>query len=365
MDGNIKNVIMKNLFLLFLLLIFSVSCNKDFDFEDNEIKAVYFPIQYPVRTLILGEDRIDNSIDLQHAFNIGVCIGGMYANNQDWTVDYIVKPDLLNNIKASDSYANPVDLKILPSEYYTLSPEGQVKIPEGSMNGKIRVQLNDNFFNDPNSYKLCYVLPLYITDSNASSILRGEIADGVTDPNPHSTSDYLPQKTPKDFTMFAVKYINLLHGNFFMRGVQYLNGEIDKVFHEIDLERNKVVFLETSGYNEAIYNVMGQFTGNAYRSKLEFGEEKNGEGEIKISSVPGAKKITGTGRYYKSTTEFAKKYGSWLVSPETGNPIPHLTIVLDMKSDNIIPGRVYEFKDTLVFRDNGVKFETYNVEEVK
>ena len=55
------------------------SCtNESIAFDDFERQTIYMPYQYPVRTLSLGNDRIDNSLDRQHKFNMGVCVGGYY-----------------------------------------------------------------------------------------------------------------------------------------------------------------------------------------------------------------------------------------------------------------------------------------------
>ena len=64
------------------------SCtNESIAFDDFERQTIYMPYQYPVRTLSLGNDRIDNSLDRQHKFNMGVCVGGYYnSNKQDWRV---------------------------------------------------------------------------------------------------------------------------------------------------------------------------------------------------------------------------------------------------------------------------------------
>ena len=66
------------------------SCtNESIAFDDFERQTIYMPYQYPVRTLSLGNDRIDNSLDRQHKFNMGVCVGGYYnSNKQDWRGEF-------------------------------------------------------------------------------------------------------------------------------------------------------------------------------------------------------------------------------------------------------------------------------------
>jgi len=107
---------------------------------------------------------------------------------------------------------------------------------------------------------------------------------------------------------------------------------------------------------------MGQFSGSSYKSLLTFSDEVDGVGDIVVSTAPGSSKIaTGTGKYYTSSTSFAKENGSWLVDPKTGESQPHLTMTLDFSVTGILPGITYQFKDTVVFRDNGVKFENFRV----
>lgn len=358
-----KNITLVKSLIISLIVVLTSNCgNQEVDFPDYETQAVYFPIQYPIRTLVLGEDRLDNSIDLEHAFSIGVSIGGMYENGKNWTVDFEVDTTLITNVQGIDLANNLVNVKVLPENYYTISPASTMIIPIGSFSGKARVQLTNDFFNDPNACNFYYVLPLKIVDTNAPAILSGTPASGVTNPNPHVSGDYLSQQNPKDFTLFAVKYINPWHGFFFHRGEQFRNGVLNKVFHAEDLEKNTVTEIRTTGYKEALYYKMGQFTGSSYKSRLTFSDEVDGVGDIVVTTAPGSNKIaTGTGKYYTSSTAFARENGSWLVDPKTGKSQPHLTMTLDFTVTGILPGMTYQFKDTLVFRDNGVKFENFRV----
>ena len=358
-----KNILNSSLILTISVISLTTSCkNEQIEFPDYEREAVYFPIQYPVRTLILGEDRINNSIDLEHAFNVGVSIGGMYENKKDRKVDFIVDPTLLDNVLATDVLNNTIYLKQLPENYYSITPGSTITIPKGSLSGLARIQLTEAFFNDPESYKLLYVIPLRIVNSDVS-ILTGTPLESVTNPNPHIASDYKPLLTPKDFTMFAIKYINPWHGVFFHRGIQKENGLTTHVFHAEYLEYNETATIQTSGYKEALYNKMGTSRGTDFISKLTFSNDVNGIGDVTVSTAEGSTKIvTGSGKYYKSKTEFAAQNGSWLVNPQTGKTQPHLTITLNFTVTGITPEVTHQFLDTLVFRDNGVKFENYTVQ---
>ena len=59
-------------------------------FPDFDYTAVYFPLQFPMRTLSLGEEEYDNTLDKELKFHISANIGGMYENTQDWSVDFVV-----------------------------------------------------------------------------------------------------------------------------------------------------------------------------------------------------------------------------------------------------------------------------------
>ena len=121
---------MKKVFLFSVLMLLVAGCkNQDNDFMDYT-ETVYYPIQYPVRTLVLGESRIDNSIDLEHAFSVGVCVGGMYENRKNVSVDFKVDGSLLDKV---------ANVRALPTDYYSITPEGSVTILKGSFNGNIRV----------------------------------------------------------------------------------------------------------------------------------------------------------------------------------------------------------------------------------
>lgn len=345
-------------------LIFASCTNDDRVFSDYSKQAVYFPIQYPVRTIVLGEDRLDNSIDLEHAFNIGASIGGMYENKKDWNISFGLAPELMYKIDGKNSSGVQAPIKMLPANYYSIvtSADSNLVIPKGSFNGKVRINLTDAFFNDPLSVGLCYVLPLKMK-SASTEILSGVPAVSLTqnpNPNKHLSTDWKTGKRPKDYTLFAVKFINPLHGTFFHRGKQYKNGVLDKTFHAKDIEMDMTTVYTTTGLREVTMKRMGEFVAATNVSKLSFTDPVDGIGDITVSPVTGSTLgVTGTGKYYKSTTDFAKTHGLWLVDPKTGKQIPHLTVVLDYTVTGISAGNTYNFKDTLVFRDNGVKYEEF------
>ena len=156
--------------VLLFLAIFSCK-NQDWDFPDYRFSSTYFPYQTPVRTLVLGDyDEVDNTKDKNLQFSIGVAIGGMYENDRDRKVGYVLDESLTQNL-----YTSAGDTLVpLPQAYYELSPVGTMIVPKGSMQGFIDVQLNDAFLNDPKAFKNHYVVPLRLTSTETDSILSGK-----------------------------------------------------------------------------------------------------------------------------------------------------------------------------------------------
>ena len=78
------------------------SCkNGDKTFPDYDGgTAVYFPYQYPVRTIVLGDDEYDTSMDQVHQCQIMATFGGSY-NGSNGSVTVAVDESLCNNLYLS------------------------------------------------------------------------------------------------------------------------------------------------------------------------------------------------------------------------------------------------------------------------
>jgi len=364
---------MKRIFPGLLLATFMLaSCENDpIEFDNYTKQSVYFPLQYPVRTIVLGEDRIDNTIDLQKAFHIGISIGGMYENTADRIVDFKLDPSIFPDVTApvlkDTLYGRDMNninskLFILPANYYTMVPDAKVTVPKGSFNGLIRVNLTDDFFNDPNAFKLRYVLPLRITATpDGFELLSGKVsAPSIVSPRWYVTADWATGFLPKDFTLFAVKFINPWHGTFFHRGV-WKKDAVETKYHAIDISANQTAKVETIGLKKATYNRMGGNLGNAFKSLLTFSDDVNGVGDIIVSQAPGTTyTISGIGKYYKSSTAFGKENG-WTVDPLTGKIKGSLTITLNYTVQGLAGAALHQFTDTLVFQGNDVKYEEFTI----
>ena len=75
------------------------SCyNADRDFPDYEGgTTAYFAYQNPVRTLILGNDIYDNTLDNEHKCRIWSTMGGAYGG-RDAYVDVMIDESLCDNL---------------------------------------------------------------------------------------------------------------------------------------------------------------------------------------------------------------------------------------------------------------------------
>jgi hypothetical protein len=334
--------------LYFIVILFScLACqNQDFDFPDFDYNAVYFPVQYPVRSLVLGKDRIDNSMDKELKFLIGVAIGGMYENKKSWTVDYVVDETLINNLINADGDT----LKALPAEYYTLSPGNQVTIPAGKFSGFIEVQLDERFLDDPRSSTSSYVIPLRITNSDADSVLFGKPL--TNSPNRHIAADWDPNAGPKDYVLYGINYINPYHGFYLHRGVDKKYEPADNlisevVYHEKYVEKDQVVNLLTLNVQSSLALFVGNITsGKNGKSGMEL--VFNEDGDIVVKKYP-------------NSTYTVSGSGSFIIDGGAWGGAKHNAIYLNyhyLDPDGINRHEVF---DTLVFRNNGISFKENSI----
>ncbi|MFC2115924.1 DUF5627 domain-containing protein [Bacteroidota bacterium] len=331
---------MKKIYFLLSITVIAFSCsNQDIEFDDYENNAVYFPYQSPLRTLILGDEVIgDNTIDLEHAFSVGAAIGGMYENLSNREVMIELAPELADGIVANND-----TLEILPSAYYDATFD-KITIPQGRFFGKLRVNLNDAFFNDPKTIGLYYVLPLRIIDTDADSILSGQAVSLLSDPDPRVTEDWdIP---PQNYTLFGIKYINPYHGVYLLRGFS-ISSVDTLVYSERFLTDNGMVQLSTKTLDESVMSVIGgNKTGGKFSALLSFNESNKTitVSQTKASSVV----INGTGKYFTKDDPESESYTDQ----------KHRTIYLDYTYED--GGTTYQVNDSLVFIDTGVIFEEFS-----
>lgn len=347
---------MKKILIILTLFLGLIGCeNGENEFEDYDYTAGYFPYQYPMRTLVLGDDIYDNTNDNNHKFLISAAMGGVYTNDKDRVFEFELAPELCNNVLFKSSLDT---IRLMPAEYYTLSSSNKLTIPAGKVNGNIEVQLTDAFFNDPLAIKFGYVIPLRLKSSlDVDSILRGK--SNSPDADPRISENWLV--TPKDFTMFGVKFINPYHGNFLHRGkdvIKSSSGSVVKevVYREKYIEKDEVWTLKTSGRNDvditAILNGGYRSASGPLTMRLSF----NNAGDCTIKEAPGSPTlIAGSGKFIKDGAEWGGKKRNVIVLSYNYNS----EVLAETAGD--IPAGIYthEVKDTLVVRDRAVVMEVF------
>jgi hypothetical protein len=330
-----------------------VACtNQPISFPDYKLQAVYFPYQLPLRTLSLGEDRIVNTLDKAFQFDIAVSIGGMYKNSKSWTVDYVIDTGLTTKVYRTSSpqvFTNANKIKFLPAAYYTLDPVGTVTIPTGSFNGRIRVQLADQFFNDTIAITGQYVVPLKITATSADSILMGNPAK--TNPDPRIVGNWQSNQSPKYWTMFGINYVNAYHGTYLHRGrdirvVTATSFKDTVIFRNAFgyVEKDALIVLSTVGRKRVITNGVGNLVDATHSMIIDFADDKGSQGAVTIIPRPGfALAVSGSGQYFDKASSVEHWTGLIWQSMYLTYTYTDATYT-------------HTINDTLVFRDRGIKF---------
>lgn len=199
-----------------ITLAYTSCYNADKEFPDFEGgTTAYFAYQFPVRTLVLGNDIYDNTLDNAHKCRIWATMGGAYAG-RDAVVDFAVTDSLCNNLYFTDEAGNKAAAVLpMPSAYYKLLSD---KIYyNGDARGYVEVEFTDAFFNDPKAVENTYVIPLLMTRvTGIDHILTGTPREGLT-PTRANTEDW--DVLAKDYVLYCVKYMNPWQGKYIRRGL--------------------------------------------------------------------------------------------------------------------------------------------------
>lgn len=339
---------MKKILYLLSIVALLYSCkNQDMEFPDFAFQTVYFPYQTPLRSLMLGDEVIgDNSIDLEHAFSVGVSIGGMYVNKRNREITIEFAPELAANITDGSG----TTLKLLPPQYYTATFD-KLTIPAGSFFGKVRVNLTDAFFADSLTTGLCYVLPLRITDASGDSILSGNPVSTVVSPDPRNPNDWVVP--PMNYVLFGIKYINPTHGVYLLRGKRTnINNALDVVTYSTRfLTGNDMTKLTTKSLTKSYMATVGGTNKVGANAKYSMLLTFNNDTKSVIITRKSAATVlvNGTGKYFSKSDIGAEGY----------NGEKHRTIYLDYTY--VDGANTYHANDSLVFVDTDMKFETFPV----
>ncbi|RXG30647.1 DUF5627 domain-containing protein [Leeuwenhoekiella palythoae] len=344
-----KHTIMRiyfNLLLILLICCYSSCENGEWEFPDYEYQAVYFAYQYPVRTITLGEDIFDTTLDNQGKCEIRATVGGVYENQNDIAIGFQVDNSLVEGFLFGEG-ENPI--LPLPTTHYSLATD-KIVIPAGELSGGVEVQLTDSFFNDPKALERNYVIPIRMLSATpVDSILSGEAQ--VTDPRRGNALDWAVQ--PKDFIFYAIKYINPWEGYYLRRGQDIITGrngnsEADQTIirRESNVIDDEVVMLDSKSryqisFDTGIQNKEGVDLGISLLVTLQ------DDGTATISSPnPTEYSISGSGSFIKDGEK-----NSW---GSQDRDALYLTYEVETEELSV------STKDTLVMRNRGVSLETFS-----
>lgn len=358
---------MKKLIIFLLIFISLAACkNQDVSFPDYDYSAVYFAYQYPVRTITLGEDIYDNSLDLQHKCAIYATLAGVYDNKSDVIINFNVADTICNgyNLVSADMnpFLKPTDpttpITAMPHDYYKLA-SNQIVIKKGEISGGVEVQLTDKFFDDPLATTNHYVIPLQMTTAtNVDSILHGKPVLANTHPRMLFARKW--DVLPKDYVLYAVKYINPWTGFYLRRGVDIQTGAVNKttIRHPNDITTYDAAttatstwlyYLTTGSLNVLKFPlVLKDAGGNNYTCNLNITFDNNGNCTV-ASADPAAYTASGTGKFVKKGDK--NSFGN----------IDRDVLYLDYTVNHIAKGITTQTKDTLLMRNRGVIKETFTV----
>lgn len=217
-------------YMLSLLLagtLFTSCKNGDATFDDyEEGTSVYFAYQYPVRTIVLGDDDYDLTLDHAHKCKILATFGGA-REGSDGSVIVDVDPTLVNNLTFEDG--SPVLL--MPDEYYDLVTPNIWPF-NGTFNAGTEVVLTDAFFADPRSVKNTFVIPVVMEEQTGfTRILSGTPIEGSTKVRTDA-SQWTVQ--PMDFVLYCVKYQNKYSGYWLTHGTTSIDNIEKAQPHQIE-----------------------------------------------------------------------------------------------------------------------------------
>lgn len=328
-------------FLMAMVTGLFTSCeNSDWEFPDYDYSAVYFAYQSPIRTICLGEDVFDTSLDNEYKCQIMATMGGVYKNNANIDISFRVDNSLCDNLVFEE---NDMDIIPMPSNYYSLSSD-KITIEKGSVLGGVIVQLTDVFFNDPKSLLTTYVIPVVMTGVvNADTILSGTPL--VDNPRRGVSSDWDVQ--PKDYMLYAVKYINQYEANYLRRGKDVISGSQSgtKNRHAQYVEKDEVVDnITTRSLNTIAWEHQTKDMNDITRNSvllLTFDNQNN----CTITSETEGVTASGTGKFVSKGDK-----NSW---GNKDRDVLYLDYTIDYGDIQSATN------DTLVVRDRGLKAEWF------
>ena len=308
------------------------SCyNTEQEFPDYEGgTTAYFAYQYPVRTLVLGNDIYDNTLDNQHKCQIWSTMGGAYGGRNAY-VEIAVDESLCNNLWFVDDGGNPSSPVLpMPSSYYNLS-SNEIAY-KGDSRGYVEVQFTDAFFNDPKSVENTYVIPLVMKSvKGIDHILTGTPRQGFS-PVRQNLEEWAT--LPKDYVLYCVRYMNPWQGKYIRRGVDnvtekgvtktivrkdfsLVNSDVEHYKENPVNQNDEVCGINTKNMSQAIFPVSFKTSGASISCNLIL--TFNGD-KCTISTDDENVTATGSGEFIAKGTE-RPEYKDYQWGSMNGEPV--------------------------------------------
>ena len=232
--------------VILLLSVALTSCYKDY-IEDFDYSSVYFMYQTNVRTFVVGEGM---------KIEVGAALAGVRDNRQDRVVNFnmdskLITAEILAAMKAGAAYIKeavaPVTaLKPMPANYFKISDASKMIIKTGFHSGSVVIKADSAvFLKDTTTISPVYAIPFYIASADADSI-----------------------RAAKRYTVVALKYENMLFGNYWHGGVTITKDSTGKVikttnyYTTIPSPEIKIVNLKTVAYNALVTNKISDQAGS-------------------------------------------------------------------------------------------------------
>ena len=326
------------------------SCyNADKDFPDFEGgTTAYFAYQYPVRTLILGNDIYDNTLDNEHKCRIWSTMGGAYSG-RDATVDVVVDETLCDNLYFTDEGGNAAAPVLpMPTSYYKL--QSNAISYNGDPRGYVEVQFTDAFFDDEKAIANTYVIPLRMTKvTGIDSILVGKPREGLI-PSRVNAEDW--EVLPKDYVLYLVKYMNPWQGKYIRRGVDnvtekgntttvvrkdfsLVNSDLEHYTENPVNQNDEICGIITKNMSQAIFPVSFKTSGASISCNLILTFNGN---QCTISTDDEDVMVTGSGEFIVKGTE-KPEYKDYQWGSLNGQPVQRdilrLAYDVDFTKNNI------------------------------
>ena len=314
-----------------LSLTFASCYNTEQEFPDYEGgTTAYFAYQYPIRTLVLGNDIYDNTLDNQHKCQIWSTMGGAYGGRNAY-VEIAVDESLCNNLWFVDDGGNPFTPVLpMPSSYYNLS-SNEIAY-KGDPRGYVEVQFTDAFFNDPKSVENTYVIPLVMKSvKGIDHILTGTPRQGFS-PVRQNLEEWAT--LPKDYVLYCVRYMNPWQGKYIRRGVDnvtekgvtktivrkdfsLVNSDVEHYKENPVNQNDEVCGITTKSMSQAIFPVSFKTSGASISCNLIL--TFNGD-KCTISTDDENVTATGSGEFIVKGTE-RPEYKDYQWGSMNGEPV--------------------------------------------